>query len=286
MKSYGRTREIGHSFRQGDSLLIRFFNSVTAASYLVQARFLNPDGSESIFKRVFFPAATGAAVDFYEPTAESFLVSLRISVATQTVVRGRTWVEAIHMQGLDSGGFPLNTLLNGYVTTGSALSFPSTPLSEPLQGAGALTLLYDDTAVADTEKTVSFPTLYRLARLAYVTCDFDIDQSVAGTRQLVLKIEPNTGMGANTHIFAFPTSQYTESVPHVYCYWGNYPARDVFALPASPTSIVELMPLPPNITLEHNAIGTGVLTFSSEGFGTLGDRAGKINVAYEGWVAP
>jgi len=149
-----------------DKFYIAIWNSVTDLAVTMKGRMLLKNGSISEITRRFEPTDDRAINEYYLETPSGFLLDLEIFPEGSTK-RGQTFVHVSLYQGADNPNNRNALLIQNYLTTGNALSYPRSNIQDSIEGQGVIRIITGTDPAAGAESSETVPTNARWRILAY-----------------------------------------------------------------------------------------------------------------------
>jgi hypothetical protein len=195
------------------NLRINSWNSASGVTLTIVVRRLGPDGRLCVDEFDHVPNTDRSRKQTTHQLAEGSLVSIQAYISAGSAQRGQCLVRVELVFGNSGAIRPLATLLQDYITTATAVSWPGSLVRSPLEGPGMLRSLTgtDPAAGAECSDTVPTGARWRLiaARFPLVT------EVTAGNRFVTIILDDgvtnlfqspdNTAHVANvtiSHVFA------------------------------------------------------------------------------------
>jgi hypothetical protein len=244
-------------------------NSFVAVTLQINAIGHNPNGGIVPYQRnVSFSNTDGATQSFSIPLHEGTIDSIVITTSTQNIFRGQCFIRCSVTYSL-SGVPTFQQLFSDYITTGTRLGYPFSPIKQSQEGVGFLTSTQFDNT---TPYTATIYTLHnqRIKILHFFTA-FDATAD-SGTTNITLSFTPTSvGFTITTTIFSNINNTFN----------GILTGLQTPNINTLSTSSELLYPLPREIIL--SASGNSISTFKL----TSSDFNGVFSegyVFYEAWV--
>lgn len=253
---------------QDDSLHVVLYCSKANVDVLVAFRILRADGTVIRTPQHVTPTNARARNDFFFQLTEGFLLSVDVSTATPSVLRGACWVDIDVSQGSASAAVDYQSILSDYLTTGASIGFPGARQISSVEGPGLLTFNQQFGVAATANVTLGVPSG---ARWRLITAQAQLQTgAAAGNRNINFIISSPTGFGLVI------TSQNAQLASQIV----NYDFADVVPVtPAIPAQ--QTLQIPSNIVSD----AANAFIFNVTG-ANAGDVWNNLQVNVEEWLEP
>lgn len=121
-----------------DHLRVRSWSSVAGVTVAIQGRQVKEDGTIVPFGYVHLPNSDRTRAESFEQLAAGAILNLGVFVSSGTVKRGECFVELALVRGITANAYYLGTIVQGYVGSVNALSWPGSPIEGPTEGNGVI----------------------------------------------------------------------------------------------------------------------------------------------------
>jgi len=169
-----------------DKFYIAIWNAVTNLAVTLKGRMLLKNGSISEITRRFEPTNDRVINEYYMETTSGFLLDLEIFPEGPTK-RGQTFVHVSLYQNNNNSNNRNALLIQNYLQSGNALSFPRSKIQDSIEGKGVIRLVSGTDPAAGEEVLETVPTNAKWKILA-VRFFLTTDATVAN-RQPALMID-------------------------------------------------------------------------------------------------
>lgn len=149
----------GFYFTGGESLRVTSLNSITGVTIAGHGRFLPVSElrpTDIAFSHT--PATDRSSSSSDQVMGEGWLQSLTLIASGGSPVVGSTFVRVDVVRGGGASSTVLATLVQGFVTSGSRLAWPGSPLGNPIDGPGRLRTVQGSNPAAGAEFIETVPT--------------------------------------------------------------------------------------------------------------------------------
>jgi hypothetical protein len=152
------------------SLVLTVYSSAAVTVNVIGEYYNQRDSAIGDFSEVLIHPGDRSKKQVKVTLAAGYLMSCRVFLSTGTAGRGQCWcVCELQKYGTQFS----QTILTGYALTGSSLSYPLTPITEPTQGKGANLIIQPGNPAAGTGLLYNVPlnVIYRLYAFSFnLTC--------------------------------------------------------------------------------------------------------------------
>ena len=209
-------------FSGEDALRITTFNAAAGVTVAIEGRRIDVDGRIVPFAERHVPNTDRTTASSTFVLGEGFLlnVQIRASAGTPRIAQCFAILEVV--RGTTGAAIPLATLLQGYVTDTSRLSWPGSPIRSSIDGPGVIRSITgtDPAAGAEVSETVPTNARWQLMGLRFV---LTTDATVANRQPMILFDD-----GVST--FASVTGNNSQAASTATSYYGQVGTVSVGAL--------------------------------------------------------